>query len=287
MTQEQLIPKLERALAELPAFPKSVQKIMEMSSDIDCMPRDLVDILEKDPVLTGRILNLVNSAYFALARRVNSIRHALVYLGLNTIKHMAMGLAAVGAMPKVNKDGQSMNSFQSEALACGEVTRITGQHFMARGPIPDQLYLLGLFHNLGDVMCAVYATKEWARYTAARDDLTQEEWDQLAIELFGATPRHITARVLRHWEIAPEICEAVTTYPLSHLNKDAAVHEKSLWIALKFLYEARAPLHHPIIFPDEGSPELERILALLLEYRRDVIESVEVTERFLTESKTG
>ena len=196
MTQNELIPKLERAISELPAFPKSVQRVIEMSSSIDCMPRDLVDILEKDPVLTGRILNLVNSSYFALARRVNSIRHALVYLGLNTIKHMAMGLAAVGAMPKVNQDGQSMGSFQSEALACGEVTRIAGRHLLAKGPVSDQLYLLGLFHNLGEVLCAVYATKEWTQYISKRDEMTLEQWDSLARELFGATPRSITSRVL-------------------------------------------------------------------------------------------
>ena len=260
---------------------------MEMSSSIDCMPRDLVDILEKDPVLTGRILNLVNSAYFGLARRVNSIRHALVYLGLNTIKHMAMGLAAVGAMPKVNRDGQSMSSFQSEALACGEVTRIAGRHFLAKGPVSDQLYLLGLFHNLGEVLCAVYATKEWTRYISQHNEMTLEEWDSLAVELFGATPRSITSRVLKQWEIADEICDAVISYPQAGAIGDTTIHDKSLWVAMKFLSEVRPPVQMPVILPEEGPDELNRILALLLDYRRDVIESVEVTERFLTESGTG
>ena len=171
----------------------SVQRVLEMTGHIDCMPKDLVAVLEKDPVLTGRILNLVNSAYFSLARRVGSIRHALVYLGLNTIKHLAMGLAAVGAMPNIQRDGLSMVTFQSDALACGEATRIAGRHLMVVGSDQDHLYLLGLFHNLGDVICAAYAPDEWTHYQS-RKYSNQEEMDSSATELFGATPGRLEQR---------------------------------------------------------------------------------------------
>jgi HD-like signal output (HDOD) protein len=282
MGKPKAIPELEGAIEALPAFPKSVQKVLEMTSDLNCMPRDLIDVLETDPVLTGRILKLVNSAYIALARRVDSLRHALVYLGLNTIKHMAMGLAAVGAMPKETSGGISMLSFQKDALAGGEAVRIAGAHLLARQTEQDQLYLMGLFHNLGDVLCAVYAPEQWKVYSELPPS-SIEDLDEGAIKLFGLPPREIAARVLEKWEMEPEISQGLRELP--HAGEEGSSRfSQSLWIALSFLEKERPTTHSNGMIMGPGTKEMDRILALLLEYPADVLTSIDRSERFLIES---
>ena len=276
------IPELEGAIEALPAFPRSVQKVIQMTTNLNCMPRDLIDVLETDPVLTGRILKLVNSAYFALARRVDSLRHALVYLGLNTIKHMAMGLAAVGAMPKETSAGVSMLTFQKEALAGGEAVRIAGKHLLARQEEQDQLYLMGLFHNLGDVLCAVHAPEQWEEYRSLPPS-SLAELDEKAIELFGLTPREIAARVLEKWEMDPSLSEGLRNLGKAG-EESASRFTQSLWIGLSFLQQERPTQHASSVILESGSKEMERILSLLLEYPSDVITSIERSERFLIES---
>ena len=274
---------IAKGMESLPAFPVSVQRVLEMTGHIDCMPKDLVAVLEKDPVLTGRILNLVNSAYFSLARRVGSIRHALVYLGLNTIKHLAMGLAAVGAMPNIQRDGLSMVTFQSDALACGEATRIAGRHLMVVGSDQDHLYLLGLFHNLGDVICAAYAPDEWTHYQS-RKYSNQEEMDSSATELFGATPREIGAEILRKWEMPESMAAALANYPFGNTLQSEDVFATALWTGSRVLEEVLPPGHPTVLLSQNGPKRAEQIVTNLLEYPHDVLHSVEQAKRFLLEA---
>ena len=63
----------------MPAFPASVQQVITLTSDIDSSPKDLVKVIDHDPVLTMKILKVANSAYFGLSRKIVSINHAVVY----------------------------------------------------------------------------------------------------------------------------------------------------------------------------------------------------------------
>ena len=69
MTPE-LSQKLAAAVDRMPAFPKSVQKILELTRDVNCSPKDLVQVIDKDPVLTVKILKVVNSAYYSLPKQI-------------------------------------------------------------------------------------------------------------------------------------------------------------------------------------------------------------------------
>ncbi|MDP2169450.1 MAG: HDOD domain-containing protein, partial [Rhodocyclaceae bacterium] len=94
--------KLTAAVERMPAFPKSVQVILEMTRDINCLPRNLVGVIEKDPVMTIKILRVINSAYYGLPNKITSVGQSVVYLGINTIKNLALSFAAVGILPRFN-----------------------------------------------------------------------------------------------------------------------------------------------------------------------------------------
>ena len=82
LNREQVVEMVDK----MPAFPESVQQVLELTGDINCSPRELVRVVEHDPVLTGRILKVVNSAYFGLSRSISSVKEALAFIGLNTLK---------------------------------------------------------------------------------------------------------------------------------------------------------------------------------------------------------
>jgi HD-like signal output (HDOD) protein len=60
----ELSQRLAAAVDGMPAFPKSVQRILELTRDVNSTPKDLVDVIDKDPVVTVKILKVVNSAYY-------------------------------------------------------------------------------------------------------------------------------------------------------------------------------------------------------------------------------
>lgn len=157
MTPE-LAHKLATAVDAMPAFPQSVQKILELTRDVNCSPKELVQVIDKDPVVMVKILRVVNSAYFKLPRQVVSVDHAVVYLGFNTIKNLALGIAAIGMLPAHNAakfDGPAylVHSLSTAAIAKMLAARVGGVE-------PMDCFIAGLLHDFGKVVFAQFMPQE-------------------------------------------------------------------------------------------------------------------------------
>jgi len=143
----ELSQRLALAVDEMPAFPKSVQKILELTRDVDCTPKDLVQVIDKDPVLTVKILKVVNSAYYSLPKQVTSINHAVVFMGFNTIKNLALGIAAIGMLPKSNAAGFDVQQYLLHSLATAGIARQLASDLDSADPM--DCFIAGLLHDFG------------------------------------------------------------------------------------------------------------------------------------------
>jgi len=143
----------------MPAFPRSVQKVLEMTRNINCLPKDLVGVVEKDPVMTMKILKVINSAYYSLPNKINSVNQSVVYLGINTIKNLALSFAAVGILPKVNTAGFDIQRYLVHSLSTASVARQLCARF--GGGDPGDCYVAGLLHDFGKVVFAQYMPEEF------------------------------------------------------------------------------------------------------------------------------
>ena len=72
-TSAELTKKLSAAVEKMPAFPKSVQRILELTRDSNCEPKELVMVIEKDPVMTMKLLRILNSAYYSFPQKITSV----------------------------------------------------------------------------------------------------------------------------------------------------------------------------------------------------------------------
>ncbi|HEO65417.1 MAG TPA: HDOD domain-containing protein, partial [Spirochaetes bacterium] len=73
--------KILESVENVPSLPISVSRILEITQDPYASPNDLNKLISLDPILTGKVLKLVNSAYFSLSTKVNSIVKAIILLG--------------------------------------------------------------------------------------------------------------------------------------------------------------------------------------------------------------
>ena len=155
--------RLAAAVEKMPAFPKSVQRILEMSRDINCSPKDLVSVIEKDPVMTMKLLRVLNSAYYSFPRQITSVNQSVVYLGLNTIKNMALSFAALGVLPKNNAAGFDVQDYLTHSLVTANLARMLSQKFTFTDADPTDCYLTGLLHDFGKVVFAQFMPEEFKR----------------------------------------------------------------------------------------------------------------------------
>lgn len=204
--------ELERRLAlavdRMPAFPRSVQKVLEMSRDINCLPKDLVGVIEKDPVMTLKVLKVVNSAYYGLPNPITSIAQGVVYLGLNTVKNLALAFAAVGILPRFNAAGFDIQRYLMHSLTTAAIARQLASGF-ARGEVdPADCYIAGLLHDFGKVVFVQFMAAEFRQALAlsAEKGLRLHEAEQEAI---GADHAHVGALLAAKWHFPEPLVECI------------------------------------------------------------------------------
>src|SRR6056297_4138809 len=93
MEREQNLQKVALYIQRMPSLPTSVAKVMELSNDPNVSPADLNQVISLDPVLMGKVMKLINSAYYGLQQRITSLVRAIIMLGINTVKNLALSTA--------------------------------------------------------------------------------------------------------------------------------------------------------------------------------------------------
>ena len=128
-----------------------VTRIISIINDPDATAKELVDIIMTDPPLASNILRLVNSAYCAPKNKIADIQQAVIFIGFEALKELALNQKVC----EIFKRGIKINGYSRErlwkhsvavALFCKMVYR---KEFAQRG---ETAYALGLLHDLGIII---------------------------------------------------------------------------------------------------------------------------------------
>ncbi len=134
----------------LPTLPAILIKLLAACDDEDTPMAEIAAIISKDPVVSCKVLQLVNSAFYSFRYSFNSIEQAVVYLGANTIKNLAVTMSVHQVFARKNLANLkkfNINVFWYHSLMCATLARRIAQKI---GFINiDEAYLAGLLHDIG------------------------------------------------------------------------------------------------------------------------------------------
>jgi len=199
--------KLMGMVDQMPPFPKSVHRIIELSADMNCAPKDLVQVIEHDPVITMKLLKLVNSAFFSLARSIASVRHALVYLGLNTVKNLALSIATVDSLPRKNIACFNTHEFLLHSLTTASIAQRIAKKFEVESDATD-VFVAALLHDFGKAVLAQFETDLFAQ--AVQEAAINEEPLHIAeLRVIGADHAHVGGMLAEKWGLPKELVDCI------------------------------------------------------------------------------
>ncbi len=202
----ELAKKLAAAVDGMPAFPKSVQRVLELTRDVNSTPKDLVEVIDKDPVLTVKILKVVNSSYYSLPKQITSVGHSVVFLGFNTIKNLALSIAAIGMLPKTNEAGFDGQQYLLHSLATAAIAKQLA--LKADDADPMDCFIAGLLHDFGKVVLAQFMPKEFH----AALEISQQKGSSLHLavrDVIGVDHAVVGAMLAEKWRFAPNLVETI------------------------------------------------------------------------------
>lgn len=150
--KEQQRRDIERFINKMPSLSTTVGKVMEICSRTDASPNELNKVISLDPVLTGQVLKLINSAYYSLVNKVTSLTRAITMLGMNTVKNMALSTAIIRSVAGAKKSKALPTSkFWAHSIGAGVSAKLLGEVKGLSVMEREELFLAGLLHDLGKV----------------------------------------------------------------------------------------------------------------------------------------
>ena len=165
------------------------------------------DLIEKDTVLAGNILKVVNSALYGRRGEVNSVRHAVALLGVNKLRNTVLGMSITRMWARVKTPGGwSTKDFNMHSVAVAVLSDLLAQRTGVR--YPEGAFVAGLLHDLGRLLIAIAISDEYSEVMAlyAGNDRTLCDCER---EVIGLDHAEISALALAAWNLPEPIQTAV------------------------------------------------------------------------------
>ena len=193
---------------KLPTLPATYRKLVECLKSPDADMNDVAQIISHDPSMSARLLKVVNSAYFGLAKPVADVARAGALLGLDRIMSLVLGqgLFAGG-------DGPQVRGFSLEALWTHSLATATAAHRIAICEELDKdqvaaAFLAGMLHDIGKLVLAMGVPDEYARVLELARGRPGSERELETLEL-QAAHTDVGAYLVGLWGLPNNIAEAI------------------------------------------------------------------------------
>ena len=201
--------KALRALGDLPPFSPVLNRLLASLAEEDVSFARVGDLIEKDTVVAGNILRLVNSALYGRSGTINSVRHAVSLLGVNKLRNAVLGMSITRMWNDVRTPpGWSMARFNLHSVSAAVLADLLAQHLPVE--YPEGAFVAGLLHDIGRLLMALGLRDEFPRILqcyreSGRTLLACEE------EIAGVTHPELSAAVLAAWRL-PDLIQTAAAF---------------------------------------------------------------------------
>jgi HD-like signal output (HDOD) protein len=201
----------------LPSPPLAYQRIIECMSSSSANIRDVARIVESDVALSAKVLQVANSAFFRIPRKVTRIEQAVVHLGFGAIRTLALSSSLFGKpLSRSVLDIERVQQQSHRMAAAAEALADTP-------PERDDAFLAGMLHECGTLILAQACPQdlERARDLSAREGLIEARAQE---RILGASHAEVGAYLLGLWGLPYPIIEAVAHHHRpDRIGNDATV----------------------------------------------------------------
>lgn len=210
-------------LGDLPTLPHVVQKLASMIGRPNVSAEDIGSLIEKDQVLSAKVLRLANSPFYGFPSRIASVPHAVVVLGLNVVKGLTLCATAYDIM----KDA-GMDHLWRHSLGVAITAQILGKHLDMKNP--EEVFVAGLLHDIGKVVLYVKWPEVGNKIKAANPagDRPLIEVEQ---ELYEVSHADVGGWLANAWHLPTTLREPILFHHQPGVAQDAQLQTAVVHVA--------------------------------------------------------
>jgi HD-like signal output (HDOD) protein len=226
---------------QLPSLPKIYQELQKAIAQ-EVESKKISEIFAQDMVLSAKLLQLVNSPYFGLNRRISNLTEAINLIGVKKLSNLVVSAHIKHAFPAKDPiTGAYIEYLWLDAARVSELAYRIALCEELADDRPDQSYLGGLLHNLG----LLIFLSQGGQKLKSLIELAQKSDHPISVleqEIFGFTRAEAATYLLSLWKIPPRIIEAVL---LQHCPNNTEFDGANALTAVHAAASLLTPSHNP------------------------------------------
>jgi HD-like signal output (HDOD) protein len=188
-----------KSLDTLPPFSPILNRLLATLADEDVTFSKVATLIEKDTVLAGSVLRMVNSPLYGCRGTINSVGHAIAIMGITKLRNTALGFSVSRMWRNVRcSRAWSMANFNLHSIATALLADMLAQRVDVH--YAEGAFVGGLFHDLGKLLMAVTMPVEYES-VLRREMVTGADLEAFERELIGITHADLSALALERWNL--------------------------------------------------------------------------------------
>ncbi len=217
--------KLLIKVKEMPPLPQSITQILELTKSTKSSAHDLTKVCERDPKLTASMLKLANSPFYGFARKISTISHAIVCLGLDTVKSIALTSSTQEMLNnEIPAYALEKGMLWQHSIGCATCARIIAKRIGFNES--EEAYIAGLLLDIGKIILSNFAEDQFIQIVEKSKN-NRISFDRAEQEVLGFDHPKIGGRIIEKWNLPPILVEAVQYH---HQPDKAKAHKKITYI---------------------------------------------------------
>jgi len=196
-------------LSKIPALPQTLVELLDACNDPEVDIYGLGELVARDSVISGRILQLANSAFLGAKSAFSEIQQAVIYLGLDTVRNLAICVSVHETFGADNNNGGiNLPQFWYHSLLTAILAKNLAEKIAHASPA--EAYLCGLLHDLGKLLLVAAFPDEYEKLLASGPP--KEQFTDAEQHHFGIDHTEVGSRLIRHWKLPEHLAKAIAQH---------------------------------------------------------------------------
>jgi diguanylate cyclase (GGDEF)-like protein len=197
MTDELLI-KI-KSCPNLPSLPAIAIQVLELAQEEDVDITEIARIISKDPAMSGKILKTVNSSFYGRSQHVSTISHALVILGLQSVKTLVLGFSLVSNLTRTKSSGFKHMTYWKRSIFAATAARAIAAR--ASAVQQEEAFLSALLMDIGMLVLDLVVPEQYGKVHAKIN--THEELAPAETADVGGNHAEVGGVLAELWKLPP------------------------------------------------------------------------------------
>ena len=204
MSMDEIKKKIEK-IEQLPTLPVIITELLSLLDNPKSTPREINELIKNDQALTSKTLRLVNSSYYGFPRKIATVTEAIVILGFDTVRNLAVSAGMVKLLK--GKSAFDKEQFWYHTVAVAFMAKVIAKQ--TKYPNPEIAFVSGLLHDIAKI----FEDQYFGEYFKKATELSKASGIPLheaEVEILGYDHGAIGKRLSESWNLPKAIVASIS-----------------------------------------------------------------------------